>query len=148
MAREGINPLRPYYIPPSLGLDTSNASSLPDLPAPTSTQVFSSSARDLLPDLDYSDYLDSSSSASDWIRDALNRAVWRYTSVLTAQPFDIAKTILQAYVVPGPHEEAEEERRRSFAGRDSAYTTEDDYYEEEVCLFCGGGGGGGDRCIY
>lgn len=134
--REGINPLRPYYIPPSLGLEHNNTSaSAPDIGPSSSTQVFSSSARDLLPDLDYSDYLDSSSSASDWVRDALNRAVWRYMSVLTAQPFDVAKTILQAYVVPDPYEESSKgNRRRSIPrGGESSYGTTED--EEDVSFF-------------
>lgn len=95
--REGINPLRPYYIPPS-GL--SPASNAPPEVASPSAQVFGSTARDLIPDLDYTDYLDASPSVSDWIRDALNGAFVRYLKVLTAQPFDVAKTILQVYVVP------------------------------------------------
>ena len=131
-SREGINPLRPYYIPPSLGLDTNASSSAPDLASSSSAQVFGNSARDLLPDLDYSDYLDSSSSASDWVRDALNQAVWRYTSVLSAQPFDVAKTILQAYVVPDPQEEFQE--RSNPRGRDSSYSAySEDGDENEVC---------------
>lgn len=137
-SREGINPLRPYYIPPSLALDpsaSSSASAPSDLPASTSAQVFSNSARDLLPDLDYSDYLDSSSSASDWVRDALNRGVWRYTSVLTAQPFDVAKTILQAYVMPDPQEDDNSKfSAHSIPRRDSGLygAEEDDYYEEPL----------------
>ncbi|KAG0156128.1 hypothetical protein PDIDSM_3304 [Penicillium digitatum] len=58
-----------------------------------------------MPDLDYADYLEASPSVSDWARDALNRAFVRYTKVLTAQPFDVAKTILQVYVVPDATEE-------------------------------------------
>lgn len=96
--REGVNPLRPYYVPPSIGLDQDASISSP--PNASSAQVFGGSARDLLPDLDYSDYLDSSPSVTGWVRDALDSAVRRYTHVLTAQPFDVAKTILQAYVVP------------------------------------------------
>ncbi|RDW93162.1 mitofusin complex protein UGO1 [Aspergillus mulundensis] len=96
--RDGPNPLRPYYVPPSIGLDQDAAFSSP--PNASSAQVFGGSARDLLPDLDYSDYLESSPSVSGWVRDALDSAVRRYTQVLTAQPFDVAKTILQAYVVP------------------------------------------------
>jgi fusion and transport protein UGO1 len=103
-SRDGVNPLRPYYIPPAAGLSSSADSAPPEVASASSSQVFGSSARDLLPDLDYSDYLDSSPSLSDWIRDALDRAVWRYTSILTAQPFDVAKTILQAYVVPDAEE--------------------------------------------
>ncbi|KAJ0415870.1 hypothetical protein BJY00DRAFT_251383 [Aspergillus carlsbadensis] len=115
--RDGPNPLRPYYIPPSIGLDQDSSFSSP--PNASSAQVFGGSARDLLPDLDYSDYLDSSPSVSSWIRDALDRAIWRYTKVLTAQPFDVAKTILQAYVVPGDSSEArfpKGDRQRSERG--------------------------------
>lgn len=97
-SREGINPLRPYYIPPSGLSPTSSAPA--EVASPSSAQVFGSTARDLIPDLDYADYLEASPSVSDWVRDALNRALVRYTKVLTAQPFDVAKTILQVYVVP------------------------------------------------
>lgn len=135
-SREGINPLRPYYIPPSLGLspaEASNSSSPPDLAAASSAQVFGSSARDLLPDLDYSDYLDSSPSVSDWIRDALDRAVWRYLFLLTSQPLDVAKIILQAYVVPDDQDGqwAEEGNRRRSIPR----ARENIYDEVRCCNF-------------
>jgi fusion and transport protein UGO1 len=45
--------------------------------------------------------------------------MWRYTSVLIAQPFDVAKTILQAYVVPGDSSEGQfpkGDRQRSERG--------------------------------
>ncbi|KAE8145955.1 hypothetical protein BDV25DRAFT_163497 [Aspergillus avenaceus] len=96
-SREGPNPLRPYYFPPT-GLEATNVTSSP--PDASSSHVFGSSARDLLSDLDYSDYLENSPSVSSWVRDALDRALWKYVSLFTAQPFDVAKTILQAYVVP------------------------------------------------
>lgn len=102
-SREGINPLRPYYIPPSGLSPASNAP--PEVASPSSAQVFGSTARDLMPDLDYADYLEASPSVSDWVRDTLNRALIRYSKVLTAQPFDVAKTILQVYVVPDVTEE-------------------------------------------
>ncbi|KAL5332741.1 hypothetical protein BJX70DRAFT_406955 [Aspergillus crustosus] len=95
---DGPNPLRPYYIPPSIGLEQDASFSSP--PNASSAQVFGGSARDLLPDLDYADYLESSPSISGWVRDALDTGIRRYTTVITAQPFDVAKTILQAYVVP------------------------------------------------
>ncbi|OJJ95517.1 hypothetical protein ASPACDRAFT_36352 [Aspergillus aculeatus ATCC 16872] len=121
---EGPNPLRPYYFPPSLGLDTGHAASPPDASS-SATQVFGGSARDLLPDIDYSDYLESSPSVSSWIRDALDQALWRYTSVLTSQPFDVAKTILQAYVAPGDATDGQwamHDRRASGAGsRNDSY---------------------------
>ncbi|MCJ1259443.1 mitochondrial fusion and transport protein ugo1 [Lignoscripta atroalba] len=103
--REGPNPLRPYYIPPSVGppLDTSqNISSAHTIGSkhasaskpPTS---FGSSARDILSDLDYSEYLSDSSSPSpaDVIKRLVDQALWKYTSVLLAQPFEVAKTVLQ-----------------------------------------------------
>ena len=96
------NPLRPYYVPPSLGLspsETANASSVVHVTATASSRTtIGSAARGLLPDLDYADYLGSSPSPSDWFRDLLDRALWKYLSVLVAQPFDVAKTLLQIYV--------------------------------------------------
>ena len=131
-SREGVNPLRPYYVPPQIGLSpgpTSNASAPLDA-ASASTKAFGSSARDLLSDLDYSDYLEASPSVSDWVREVLDRAVWRYTSVLMAQPFDVAKTILQVYVVPdaqGGQALPDETRRRSQGYREQ-------YFEEVCCM--------------
>ncbi|PWY79588.1 mitochondrial carrier [Aspergillus heteromorphus CBS 117.55] len=95
--------------------------------------VFGGSARDLLPDLDYSEYLDSSPSLSSWVRDALDQAVRRYTSVLTAQPFDVAKTILQAYVAPDDSSSSDgqyamDERRAS------GYNSQVDPYDEDDAL--------------
>lgn len=131
-SREGVNPLRPYYIPPSAGLSSSADSPPPppEVASASSAHVFGSSARDLLPDLDYSDYLDSSPSISDWIRDALDRAIWRYTSTLTAQPFDVAKTILQAYAMP----DAEEGQWALDGQRDSTPHTRDTSYDDDVCV--------------
>lgn len=107
-SREGINPLRPYYIPQSGLSPATNATQEVPAPSPSSAQVFGSSARDLIPDIDYSDYLDPSPSVSDWCRDAINSSLIRYAQVLIAQPFDVAKTILQVYVVS---DNLEEDRR-------------------------------------
>ena len=130
-SREGVNPLRPYYIPPSAGLSSSSDSAPPEIASASSSQIFGSSPRDLFPDLDYSDYLESSPSVSDWIRDTLNRALWRYTSTLTAQPFDVAKTILQTYVVPDA-----EESQRTLDGQQGSSPQRDDLYDE-VCSYTG-----------
>lgn len=94
-----MNPLRPYYIPPKIG----------ELPDPTSSPAansfsrgnaagdgYASKARDLFPDLDYKDYINEpSSSAVEAIKDLIDELLWKYTSVLMAQPFEVAKTILQ-----------------------------------------------------
>lgn len=128
-SREGVNPLRPYYIPPSAGLSSSTDSAPPEVASASSSHVFGSSARDLLSDLDYSDYLESSPSLSHWIRDALDRAIWRYTSTLTAQPFDVAKTILQAYVVPDA-----EEGQLALDGRQKSTQARDNLYDVRVCV--------------
>src|SRR6266498_1138870 len=103
--REGPNPLRPYYIPPSIGLS-------PDIPpnattagasaqhGATTKTSFGSSARDMFSDIDYSDYLsESSPSIAEMAKGLLDQAVWKYTNVLLAQPFEVAKTLLQVYVV-------------------------------------------------
>ncbi|MCJ1475792.1 mitochondrial fusion and transport protein ugo1 [Lambiella insularis] len=92
--REGPNPLRPYYIPPSVGPrvgSSTNASS-----ASNAKTSFGSSARDILSDLDYTEYLsDASPSSAEVVKGLVDQALWRYTSVLLAQPFEVAKTVLQ-----------------------------------------------------
>ncbi len=111
--REAPNPLRPYYIPPSVGLPPdplpaghhsvagrgggSSYSATTTLP---SRSTLSSSARGLFSDLDYSDYLSSGSpSATEVAKKLLDQALWKYTSVLLAHPFEVAKTVLQCHLV-------------------------------------------------
>ena len=100
--REGPNPLRPYYIPPSVGesLDfqqnASTAAKLSSKHASTSTDSFGSSTRNILADMDYSDYIsDSGTSPTDALKGLVEKALWRYTSIFLAQPFEVSKTILQ-----------------------------------------------------
>ena len=104
--REGPNPLRPYYIPPSIahGADAHQkvptAANLSNKDASTSapTASFGSSARNILADMDYSEYLsDSSPSPKDVVKQLVEQALWRYTSVFLAQPFEVAKTVLQVH---------------------------------------------------
>ncbi|KAH0562127.1 hypothetical protein GP486_003178 [Trichoglossum hirsutum] len=102
--RDAPNPLRPYYISPSIGqppdsnsYQTFSSGNRNALPAPPK-QPFSS-ARDMLSDLDYSDYLsDSSPSVMDMMQELLDQALWKYTSVLLAQPFEVAKMVLQCQI--------------------------------------------------
>ncbi|KAH7318422.1 putative mitochondrial fusion protein [Stachybotrys elegans] len=97
--RDGVNPLRPYYKPPTIG-EPSAPSPRPN-PKPFSSgnatsAKYASKARDMFSDLDYNDYLDESSpSVFRSIKDLLDELMWKYTSVLMAQPFEVAKTILQ-----------------------------------------------------
>jgi mitochondrial fusion and transport protein UGO1 len=101
-SREGVNPLRPYYIPPTIGEQTG---SLPREPNPFShanatagagNTKYASRARDIFPDLDYRDYVnDPSPSTIQSVKDLIDELLWKYTSVLMAQPFEVAKTILQ-----------------------------------------------------
>ena len=95
---DGVNPLRPYYIPPTIG-EPSDVAAKPtprpfasDLP----TGKYASKARDILNDIDYKDYIsDPSPSVVQSIKDLLDELLWKYTVVLIAQPFGVAKTILQ-----------------------------------------------------
>ncbi|KAI9802376.1 MAG: mitochondrial fusion and transport protein ugo1 [Piccolia ochrophora] len=104
---EGPNPLRPYYIPPSVSPspDVIGASTpLPGRgPSTASTKPTSSSSPSFsFSDLDYNDILsDHSPSVAEVTRRLLDQALWKYTSVLMAQPFEVAKTILQCQVAPG-----------------------------------------------
>ncbi|EPS38705.1 hypothetical protein H072_7544 [Dactylellina haptotyla CBS 200.50] len=106
------NPLRPYYVPPAhdfltgkLSSATSSASatlassSARNVTAAASPSYISSATRDMLSDLDYSEYLETPS-VTVMIRDMIDTAVMRYTSVLILQPFKVAKTVMQCQYVP------------------------------------------------
>ncbi|KAF2629255.1 mitochondrial carrier [Macroventuria anomochaeta] len=111
MSRDAPNPLRPYYVPPSIGLppelppQTSHGSS--GGPPPYSSRSankpsFGSQARDILSDLDYDSYFPGSSpTVAEHAKKLLDQALWNYTSVLLAQPFEVAKTILQVHEARG-----------------------------------------------
>lgn len=101
ISTEGPNPLRPYYVPPSvntpsLGSATSHSNRNGSSTVPTSRSL-GSSARNILADMDYSEYLsDASPSPVEIGRSLVEHAIWKYTSIFLAQPFDVAKTVLQA----------------------------------------------------
>lgn len=102
---EGPNPLRPYYIPPTVGLLSDYSQNLPGgsniqnkhaASASRPSTSFGSSARNILADMDYTEYLlDSSPSPVNVVKRLLEQAVWKYTSVFLGQPFEVAKTVLQ-----------------------------------------------------
>lgn len=107
-SRDAPNPLRPYYIPPSIG----PAHDVPQnhtAPAPAASYSsrspkpsFGSQARDILSDLDYDSYLpDDSPTLAGHAKRLIDQALWNYTSVLLAQPFEVAKTILQVHQASG-----------------------------------------------
>ncbi|KAK2778371.1 mitochondrial fusion and transport protein ugo1 [Emmonsiellopsis sp. PD_33] len=126
---EGPNPLRPYYIPPSIGLPKAppNAPPPPAAGALASKTNIRNSTRDIFSDFDYSEYLgEASPTISDSIKELVDKALWRYGSVLMAQPFEVAKTILQVYVVQEAQEELSSRDQRR---RDQGYR--DNYYEDD-----------------
>jgi fusion and transport protein UGO1 len=106
-SRDAPNPLRPYYIPPSIGLppdvpqnQTSAGSSSPRISKASAS--LGSQARDILSDLDYDSYFpDTSPTVAGHAKRLLDQALWNYTSVLLAQPFEVAKTILQIHAASG-----------------------------------------------
>ncbi|KAL0943220.1 mitochondrial fusion protein [Colletotrichum truncatum] len=100
--REGVNPLRPYYKPPTIGEspDPTAASSGPNPFARhagnATTGRYASKARDIFSDIDYKDYIsEPSPSVVQTVKDLVDELLWKYTSVLMAQPFEVAKTVLQ-----------------------------------------------------
>ena len=146
--REGPNPLRPYYVPtPSVGaipetLPSSkgvrNSTSTPvSLPSASAAKAsLSSSAREILSDLDYNEYLsESSPSVAEVSKRLLDQAIWKYTSVLIAQPFEVAKTILQVHVASSAEASSSDNRAGS---RSHAYRYEDDvrYAEPSISFPC------------
>lgn len=108
-SREGPNPLRPYVIPPKadpVAPPKQNASTGGTQRTRTSAASnLGSSARDMLSDLDYSDYLnDASPSFAEMLKTLVDQGLWKYTSVLLAQPFDVAKTVLQVQLASAVEE--------------------------------------------
>ncbi len=100
-SRDVPNPLRPYYKHPSIGVpqDPPNItiSGTHGLgPRNGSAASYASSARDIFSDMDYSDYLsDTLPSTFESARKQVDEWFYKYMSALLAQPFDVAKTILQ-----------------------------------------------------
>lgn len=141
-SRDQPNPLRPYYIPPSIGLPSdpvpnaaprASPSAKPSASPPKPS--FGSQARDILSDLDYGVDLslgDGSPTVAEMAKKLLDQAVWNYTSVLFAQPFEVAKTVLQLHSPAQSDEQrnqldSEDARRRAAAAARARY--------DEVCLF-------------
>ncbi|KAI1323661.1 mitochondrial carrier domain-containing protein [Xylariaceae sp. FL0255] len=100
-SKVGVNPLRPYYIPPTIGEQTRS-----HIPTSTSTGTtsktsppgsrYTAKARDIISDLDYKDHLDDLTPSNlQSVKQFVDDLLWKYTSVLMAQPFEVAKTILQ-----------------------------------------------------
>ncbi|KAH8731723.1 mitochondrial carrier domain-containing protein [Phaeosphaeriaceae sp. PMI808] len=108
-SRDGPNPLRPYYIPPSIGPPTESAQNQGNQTYQTyqshqTTKATSlgSQARDILGDLDYDSYFpDTSPTVAGHAKRLVDQALWNYTSILLAQPFEVAKTILQIHEATG-----------------------------------------------
>ncbi|EQL33361.1 hypothetical protein RJZ56_000670 [Blastomyces dermatitidis] len=123
---EGPNPLRPYYVPPSIGLPKSPPNAVSGTLVNKAT--IRNSTREIFSDFDYSEYLgESSPTISDSLKELVEKALWKYTSVLTAQPFEVAKTILQVYVA--------QDAQAALAGRDERQRRDhgyrDNYYDED-----------------
>ncbi|KAK8047416.1 hypothetical protein PG996_015480 [Apiospora saccharicola] len=97
-ARDGVNPLRPYYRAPTIGEQSDAFSRANNATAASGTAntQYASKARDMFPDLDYRDYMnDPSPSTIRSVKAFVDELLWKYTSVLMAQPFEVAKTVLQ-----------------------------------------------------
>ncbi|KAJ9617172.1 hypothetical protein H2200_000893 [Cladophialophora chaetospira] len=120
------NPLRPYYVPPSIGADalpnaTSNASK------PTS-----SSSGFTFPDLDYSDYIpDGSPSLTGSIKSYIDQAFWKYATVVLGQPFEVAKLILQTRVAQDDELDEIPKKRLQHHDQEEVQLNGFDEYNEE-----------------
>lgn len=99
------NPLRPYYRPPSIGVPADlppNATSYGNTSLKASSPSFGSSARDILSDLNYRQILgEAGPSTGASIKRLLDQALWKYSSIFMAQPFEVAKLVLQCRVATG-----------------------------------------------
>ena len=95
---EGPNPLRPYYKPPSIGspIESSANSTVNNAATRPPVQSYGSSARNMLSDIDYHELLgDAGPTTGESIKSLFDQLAWKYTSVFMAQPFEVARTVLQ-----------------------------------------------------
>ncbi|TDZ30179.1 Mitochondrial fusion and transport protein ugo1 [Colletotrichum spinosum] len=147
---DGRNPLRPYYKPPVIGEvpDPTSASGPNPLSAQArnaTSQRYASKARDIFSDIDYKDYIsEPSPSVVQTVKDLLDELLWKYTSVLMAQPFEVAKTVLQvrshddltlAPATPTPITSPVSERKQSGFGTSTYNDAESDSEIDEPAYF-------------
>ncbi|EHK26163.1 uncharacterized protein TRIVIDRAFT_79689 [Trichoderma virens Gv29-8] len=99
-----VNPLRPYYRPPSIEeraepvlIPSSNPFSGGNSYDVASGTKYASKAKHMLNDLDYKELIgEPSPSVVESARELVDELIWKYMSVLIGQPFEVAKMILQA----------------------------------------------------
>ncbi|KAF1991146.1 mitochondrial carrier [Aulographum hederae CBS 113979] len=152
-SRDTPNPLRPYYVPPSIGPEpnasashsnttytysthTTSSSTHPRASfaaPPASKPSFGTSARDILSD--YGDYLPDQSQPFElagMAKKLMDQAIWNYTSVLLAQPFEVAKTVLQVHLAAQQQLDAALQTPRGGArSRQSSYKGSSRRYADE-----------------
>ncbi|ETN46413.1 uncharacterized protein HMPREF1541_00597 [Cyphellophora europaea CBS 101466] len=131
--RQGPNPLRPYYIPPSIGETVAPAANA----TASASKAPASSSSFTFPDIDYSEYIpDGSPSVTGSLKSLLDQAVWKYTSVLMAQPFEVAKVILQVRVAQESDlDEPSRSRQSSTSGAHFHEAELEDSSDEEPNFF-------------
>lgn len=129
-SRDAPNPLRPYYVPPSIGLPPDAATATNATTAASSRGSIGSSARDIFSEFDYGGPLfdTDTPSVAEMGKKIMDQALWKYTSVLLAQPFDVAKTILQVRLAAAAEPDDVVKDRRRQSGRFSDVNT------HQVCI--------------
>ncbi|KAJ9629726.1 hypothetical protein H2203_002107 [Taxawa tesnikishii (nom. ined.)] len=134
-SRDSPNPLRPYYVPPSIGLPPDPAANTSARGQPSSSgSGFGSSARDIFSELDYgAPFFDKEGpSAGELGKKIMDQAIWKYTSVLLAQPFDVAKTILQVRIAAASEAQASRSRDISRASSRQSHGRYQEYSMSEA----------------
>ncbi|KAL1304155.1 hypothetical protein AAFC00_000582 [Neodothiora populina] len=130
-SRDAPNPLRPYYVPPSIGLppDVGIGAGASAATANSTAGGLGSSARDIFSEFDYGGPLfdADNTSVTDMAKKIMDQALWKYTSVLLAQPFDVAKTILQVRLAAAQQDGEDPSKQ---LGRRQSQRYSDAYYTE------------------
>ena len=95
-SNEGPNPLRPYYRPPSIGIPSEQNNGSGNISIGSKSNS-GSGARNILSGINYEEIASEASGLSRGIslKGLLDDAVWKYSSVFMAQPFEVAKMVLQ-----------------------------------------------------
>ena len=80
--------------------------------------------------MDYSEYIpEASPSNSEIGKQLVEQAIWKYTSVFLAQPFEVAKTVLQVQLAPGQQPSAQARVAEKVRRQPGKYRDTEDIYE-------------------
>ena len=97
---------------------------------------FGSSTRNILADMDYKEYTPGASPSNAVIgKHLVEQAMWKYTSIFLAQPFEVAKTVLQVQLLESDQQSPLQARTGGKVRRYAdTYRDSDEHYDVCPCF--------------